>query len=405
MSLNVAEPLLAMRGICKSFGGTPVLHGVDLDLHAGEVLALLGENGAGKSTLIKILNGDYFRDAGEIFLDGAKLELHSPHDARQAGIQVIYQELNGVAELSVGENVMLGHLPRRRGLLGCGLVDWAAVNHRVAAILATLDFHIAPATPMHRLGVGERQLVEIAKALSMQARVLVMDEPTAALTPREVRVLLTTIRRLRESGVGIIYISHRLEEVEQAAQRVMVLRDGRVSGVVSATDLDRRSIVRMMVGRELPPAAHATVASAGEPAIRLHGLTRSNTFSDVSFTVAAGEIVGLFGLLGAGQLELSRALFGIDPATSGDIEIGKIRFRPRSPRQARLHGLGLVPEDRKAEGFVPGLSVAENLMLGNSRDISTAGVLRDPAGAIAPSTGSIAFRFGASAARAPIWRR
>ncbi|MEO6435693.1 MAG: ATP-binding cassette domain-containing protein, partial [Tepidisphaeraceae bacterium] len=246
-------PLLEMRQIRKSFSGSEVLHGVDLTLHGGEVLALLGENGAGKSTLTKILNGDYAKDAGQIVLDGRPVELRSPRDAQRAGIRVIYQELNDAPDLSAAENVLLGQLPRRARMFpGSLMVDWSKVHDRAATVLAGLNADFPPDRSMRRLSVGQRQIVEIAKALSgsTRARILVMDEPTAALTPREVDVLFHTVASLRRQGVGIIYISHRLDEVQRVAQRVMVLRDGNVAGVVGAADVSRREIVSMMVGRD-----------------------------------------------------------------------------------------------------------------------------------------------------------
>jgi ribose transport system ATP-binding protein len=253
-----------MRSIRKSFAGIEVLHGVDLTLHSGEVLALLGENGAGKSTLVKILNGDYTKDSGQIVLDGEVMDFSSPRDAQHAGIRVIYQELNDAADLSVTENVLLGQLPRKGNAFPFStMIDWNAARDRANAVLGSLKADFSTDWPMRRLSVGQRQIVEIAKALSAttKARVLVMDEPTAALTPREVEVLFKTIESLRAHGVGIIYISHRLDEVRQVAQRVMVLRDGNVAGAVGA-QTPRRDIVQMMVGREIESRALEGEATA-----------------------------------------------------------------------------------------------------------------------------------------------
>ncbi len=377
-------PLLEMRQIRKSFSGTEVLHGVDLALNAGEVLALLGENGAGKSTLMKILNGDYSKDAGQVLLDGQAVEFRSPRDAQRAGIQVIYQELNDAPDLSAAENVLLGHLPRRsRNFPGSLLVDWNEAQRRAGAVLSSLNADFAPDRPMRGLTVGQRQVVEIAKALSapIRARVLVLDEPTAALTPREVDVLFETIGSLRREGVGLIYISHRLDEVQRVAQRVMVLRDGIVAGVVGANEVGRRDIVRMMVGREVDQVAKESAPVAAEQssnqpaALEVCGLNRDGAFHDISFRVTAGEIVGLFGLLGAGHLEVTRTLFGITPADSGHIRIRDHTVSIRSPHEAKRVGVGLVSEDRKSEGIVPAMSVADNLMLANWPAVSRKGLV------------------------------
>jgi ribose transport system ATP-binding protein len=375
--------LLEMRGIRKSFAGTEVLHGVDLTLHAGEVLALLGENGAGKSTLMKILNGDYSKDAGQIVLDGRPMEFRTPRDAQRAGIRVIYQELNDAPDLSAAENVLLGHLPRKsKTFPGTVMVDWAEARQRAAKVLSSLNADFPPERPMRRLSVGQRQVVEIAKALSatIAARILVMDEPTAALTPREVDVLFDTIASLRRQGVGIIYISHRLDEVRRIAQRVMVLRDGNVAGVVSASDVGRREIVRMMVGRDVEHGgAHRTASEKAAPvvpaALVVEHLSRNRAFEDVNFEVRPGEAVGLFGLLGAGHLEVTRALFGANPADSGTITVDGAVVSIRSPRQAKRCGIGLVAEDRKVDALVPAMSVADNLMLAHWPGVATGGVV------------------------------
>ena len=377
--------LLEMRGIRKSFTGVEVLHGVDLRLASGEVLALLGENGAGKSTLIKILNGDYSKDAGGILLLGQPVEFRSPRDAQRAGIRVIYQELNDAPDLSAAENVLLGHLPRKAGMF----VDWPAARRHAHEVLSALNADFSPDWPMRRLSVGQRQVVEIAKALSdaggTRARVLVMDEPTAALTNREVDVLFATIASLRQQGVGIIYISHRLEEVRRIAQRVMVLRDGNVAGVAFAEQVSRQEIVRMMVGRDV---AHASAraaplsttppplaAASAPPALAVSHLSRARAFDDVTFHVNPGETVGMFGLLGAGHLDLNRALFGANPADSGRIDIHGTPVSIRSPRDAKRHGIGLVAEDRKVDAIVPAMSVADNLTLAHWSAVASNGVV------------------------------
>jgi ABC-type sugar transport system ATPase subunit len=374
------RPLLEMRGIRKSFSGTEVLRGVDLTVDRGQVVALLGENGAGKSTLIKILNGDYARDAGEIHLDGKRVELRTPRDAHRAGIQVIYQELNDVPDVSVAENVLLGRLPRRPGVLR-PLVDWPQTYQLADQVLSQLDARVSPRRPMRTLRVGQRQLVEIAKALSSRARVLVLDEPTAALTPPEVERLFATIASLRQQGVGIIYISHRLDEVERIAQRIVVLRDGAVAGTANAAEVGRRDIVRMMVGHEVADSAASSAnrnppSRHDNPPLEVVDLSRTGEFREVSFALHAGETLGLFGLLGAGHMEVARAIFGAAPATSGQVRLGGRTVSVRSPRQARRQGIGFVPEDRKLDGLVLGMNVADNLAMAHWEGVSTAGVLR-----------------------------
>jgi len=367
---------LQMRDIRKSFSGVEVLHGVDFRVEAGEVVALMGENGAGKSTLMKILGGDYARDGGDILLSGDPVEFRSPRDAAKAGVRVIYQELNSAPELSVAENVLMGHLPRRQGTLGMLSIDWRSAWNQTEQILASLGTDMDPRTLVGRLSVGEQQLVEIAKALSTPgARILVLDEPTAALTSREVARLFQTIASLRASGVGIIYISHRLDEVERIADRVTVLRDGVVAGDAPMTALSRREIVRLMVGRDVETLYPTRVGELGEPILRVVGLGRGRAFEDVSFEVRAGEILGLYGLMGAGQSEVARAMFGSPPAVSGDIQVMGRAVKAASPAAAKGAGIGFVSEDRKVEGLVLGLSVADNLTLGNWNSISRMGVI------------------------------
>ena len=360
-----------MRGIRKSFSGVEVLHGVDLTLHSGEVLALMGENGAGKSTLMKILNGDYIRDDGEILIDGNVANFASPRDAEVAGVQMIHQELAYAPDLSVAENVLMGHLPRRGGFM----VDWPAAHAATSQVLARLKADFSSRDIIGKLSVGQQQLVEIAKALSREARILVMDEPTAALTSREVSLLFETIAGLRAQGVGIVYISHRLDEVEEIADRVAVLRDGVAVGEQKMSEVSRAQIVHMMVGREVETHASAREINERETVLQVTNLTRPRHFEDVSFGVRAGEIVGLYGLLGAGQSEVLRSLFGSPPAASGEIAVLGNRVFIGSPPDAIGAGIGLVSEDRKREGLILGLSVADNLTLGNWDVVAKNGVL------------------------------
>jgi ABC-type sugar transport system ATPase subunit len=371
-----SSPLLQMRGIRKSFAGVPVLRGVDLTLHSGETLALLGGNGAGKSTLIKILNGDYTRDAGEILIDGVSTNFRSPADAEAAGIQVIYQELNYAPDLTVGENVMMGHLPARRGPLGRFSVNWSAVHQRSAELLLALEADVQTHSFMRDLSVGQQQIVEIAKALSREARILVMDEPTAALTPREVRLLFGVIERLRERGVGVVFISHRLDEVEEIAQRVMVLRDGCVAGEERISELCRADIIRMMIGRDLESTCLDRDEGHGETVLELRGLARRSAFEGVSLSVAAGEVVGLFGLLGAGHEEVLRAVFGAEAATAGEVVVNGRAERISCPRDAKRAGIGFVPQDRKTDGLIHAMPVRDNITIANWSAVAPGGVFR-----------------------------
>ncbi|RYG75467.1 sugar ABC transporter ATP-binding protein, partial [bacterium] len=338
-AVATATPLLEMRGIVKRFGRVEVLHGVDLTLYPGEVHALLGENGAGKSTLMKILSGDYIADGGTVSVDGKPIVVRSPREAEAAGIRIIHQELAYAPELSVAENVLLGHLPRRGGPLGW-VVDWPAAFKRSTEILATLKADIDPHAKMSTLGVGKKQLVEIAKALNGDVRVLVMDEPTAALTSREVSLLFETITLLRERGVAIVYISHRLDEVEEIAQRLTVLRDGNLAGVISTTKIARTDIVRLMVGRPMEELYPEREGQPGEPVLEVKRLSRTRAFENVDFTIRKGEIVGLYGLLGAGQAEVAKALFGSPAAESGEIHISGQQVRITDPRNAKSSGIG-----------------------------------------------------------------
>lgn len=372
-------PLLQMAGIEKSFFGVKVLKDVDFDLAPGEVHALLGENGAGKSTLIKILNGDYTRDAGHIRIDGQNVEIDSPKSAEALGIRMIYQELHYAPELSVAENLLLGHLPARRGILGNYLVNWPRAYEMAREALNVLDLDLDPRTPMYRLSAVEREIVEIGKALSAKARILVMDEPTAALTPQDVAHLFEFVNTLRNQGVSIIYISHRLDEIYEIAQRATVLRDGVKVGTRAVAELPKQELVRMMVGRDIGEGwarERAPAQPAARPLLQIEQLTQRDRFQDVSLTVHAGEILGIFGLLGAGHTHLTRAIFGAERTDSGVIRVDGQAVTVHSPRDARRNGIGLVPLDRKVQGLVLDRSVKENVTLSNWETLSRSGFFR-----------------------------
>lgn len=349
-----------MRDIGKSFPGVRALSDVSLTLHAGEVLALVGENGAGKSTLMKILAGAQTADEGEIVVDGHAVRNESPHAAEAVGIGMIYQEFNLVPHLTAVENIVLGNEPTRGGLL-----DPAAARVRASRVLDDLGIEIPLDVPTARLSVGQQQIIEIAKVLSKHARIIVMDEPSAALTDREVDRLFAIIAKLKAGGVGVIYISHRMEELPRIADRITVMRDGRAIETRAAIDFPPGDIVRAMVGRTVD--AHYPVAppvATGAPIVLdVRGLTRSGVIDDVSFNVRAGEIVGLAGLVGAGRTEILRAIAAADIVQSGSIAIDGKPQRLRTPGEGIAAGIAFITEDRKGQGLVLGMTVRENISL------------------------------------------
>jgi ABC-type sugar transport system ATPase subunit len=375
---NGAMPVLEMKHIHKSFFGVKVLDDVSLTAYAGEVLALLGENGAGKSTLIKILNGDYQMDAGEIYIDGQQMHFDEPRDAEGQGIRMIYQELHYAPDLSVAENLLLGNLPVRNGVLGRFVVDWRRVGRIAAERLRLLDLDIDPGRKMRDLPIVERQIVEIVKALSANARIIVMDEPTAALTPHEVNTLFDIIRDLRARGVAIVYISHRLDEIFRVAQRVMVLRDGKHVGTKPIEEVTMSSVVEMMVGREIEERQRIAPESGtiAQTVLEVRQLAHYGIFEDVSFEVRAGEILGIFGLIGSGQIPLTRSIFGAEPCDEGEILIDGVPVSIRSPQDARRAGIGFVPIDRKVRALIMGQSVRKNITLSNWHRLATLGIFR-----------------------------
>jgi ribose transport system ATP-binding protein len=350
---------LRMQGIRKAFPGVIALDGVDLDVTEGEVHVLLGENGAGKSTLMKILSGAHQRDAGTIWVNEREVRIATPRDARDAGIAIIYQELTLVPQLAAAENIFLGREPTR----GLGLVNRALMRSRARVLLEMLGATFDIATPVGQLSIAERQLVEIAKALSLDARVLVMDEPTSALTERETHALFTVIRRLTEQRVAIVYISHRMDEIFAIGDRVTVLRDGRHIATRDVRSADRRELVRLMADREVDEQVPKSEVPRGTELLRVHGLSRSGVLHDISLTVHAGEIVGVAGLLGAGRTEIARAIFGLDRTDEGEVYVRGTRRRIRSPRDAIKARIGFVTEDRKGQGLVLGRSVRDNIAL------------------------------------------
>ena len=381
-------PLLQMRGITKSFFGVPVLDAVNLDVMAGEVHAVVGENGAGKSTLMKILVGAYQPDEGSILLDGEEVRFSHPRQAQERGVSIIYQEFNLLPERTVAQNIFLGREPARGPL-----VDNRAMEEATAKLLAELGVEgtILPDTPVRELPVAQQQTVEIAKALSFEARILVMDEPTAALSPHEVDALFERVRLLQERGLAVLYISHRMKEIFELSRRITVLKDGRKVDTVASDSVRPGELVRMMVGRELdhyfPP--RATAGEIGPVRLQVRG-GAIGKLHDINLEVRAGEIVGLAGLAGAGRTEVARAIFGVEPFTSGVVELNGKPIRIRSPRQAIRAGIGFLTEDRKLEGLVLPQSVRDNALLA-LRSLGRARVEERP-GRAAPSVLDLARR-------------
>ncbi|MBW4438904.1 MAG: sugar ABC transporter ATP-binding protein [Pleurocapsa minor GSE-CHR-MK-17-07R] len=357
----MSTPFFRVENISKSFPGVKALAGVSFDVAAGEVHALVGENGAGKSTLMKIMSGVYQPDEGQLLWEGQPIMLRTPHEAQARGIRIIYQEFNLLPDLTVAENILLNREPRNRW----GLIDWRAMNQQAAAILALLKTNISPTLPASELTVAQQQLVEIAKSLAEDARLIIMDEPTAALNALEVEHLFGVIERLKTAGAGIIFISHRLEEVLHISDRVTVLKDGCLVGTHPTSALTKPQIVTLMVGRDLKdifPAKHYPTHKT--PLLEVRQL-QSGVLHDISFQILPGEIVGFAGLEGQGQRELARSLFGLEPVRSGTIAVNGTAVRIQSPRQAIRAGIALVSDDRKRDGLALKLSVRENIALPN----------------------------------------
>ncbi|GIH02142.1 ribose import ATP-binding protein RbsA [Rhizocola hellebori] len=364
-------PLLTLDGLSKSFGAVAALQDVRLELFGGEAHALVGENGAGKSTLVKILAGVYPPDAGTITLDGQPLSLSGPADARSAGIAVIYQEPTLFPDLSVAENIFIGRQPLR----SLRRIDLAKMRARAAELFARLGVRLDPDRPARGLSIADQQLVEIAKAISLEARVLVMDEPTAALSGVEVERLFAVTRALRDAGAAVLFISHRFDEVFALCQRITVMRDGRrvSTGVTQSLTVD--AVVRQMVGREVSAMFDKQPAAIGEPRLEVRGLTRHGVFADIGFTVHSGEIVALAGLVGAGRSEVIRAIFGIDRRDAGEVLVDGAALPNADTAAAIKAGIALVPEDRRQQGLVMELSVERNATLPRRWALTRAGLL------------------------------
>jgi ribose transport system ATP-binding protein len=368
-----------MTGISKSFSGIRVLHGVDFDLRKGEVHALVGGNGAGKSTLMKILQGVYRPDEGQIAVDGNPVEIRSPHDARALGIGMIFQEFSLIPTLTVAQNIFLGHEPRGSG----GLIDDRAGARQARELFAQLEEDIDPNARMLDLGTGYWQLTEIAKALAQDARVLIMDEPTSSLTATEAHSLFALVQRLKERGISIIYISHRMDEIFRITDRITVLRDGRHIFTEDTAALTMNQVIDAIVGQSMEQAfewRERSVDRSVAPLLQVRNLSAGSRVQDISFDLYPGEILGLAGLMGSGRTELARAIFGIDRVDKGEILIRGQRVDIGNPEEAIIAGVSLVPEDRRTQGLVLDHSVKNNLLLPLLNRLDHAGIIDDRRG-------------------------
>ena len=364
------EYILKVEGISKGFPGVQALKDVRFNVRRGEIHALVGENGAGKSTLIKILCGVYTADEGWVLFNGEELACKNPLDAQNRGISVVHQELKLVETLSVMENIFLGR-PRRNRL---GLVDWKQMKKDAAALLESLNVQLDPEETVAHLSVAQKQIVEICKALSFKAELIIMDEPSATLTERELETLFDIMEKLRAKGMAIIYISHRMEEIFRLADTVTVLRDGCCIETLPVEKVTRELLIQLMVGRELGMEYPKEKAEIGECVLEVNGLSRGSVLHDVSFTLRRGEILGFAGLVGAGRTEVARAIMGADGAVRGEIKLFGKPFHVSSVSHAIKSGLGFVTEDRKKQGLVLDMTVAENLTLVNLAPVLRGGV-------------------------------
>lgn len=369
----MSETLLEMKGITKSYFGIKALTSVDLQIRKGEVHALMGENGAGKSTLMKVLTGLVKPDAGEIYFQGERVTISSPKAALDMGIAMIHQELNPIPEMTIAENLFLGRESRQPYL---PFINRKLIYKETEKLLKEYHLNLTPDRKVKELNVAQKQMLEIIKALSYNAKLIIMDEPTSALSDEEVQTLFAVIKRIRQEGVPVIYISHRMEEIFALTDRVTVLRDGTYIGTEPITSLTKESLITMMVGRPLTSIFPKTEAVIGKPVLEVKGLSRQGVFEEISFQVHQGEILGIAGLMGAGRSEVMRTLFGIDKPDAGEIWIDGAKAAIRHPMDAIGYGLAMVTEDRKEQGLVLNRSIRENISLANLHSITRSGFIR-----------------------------
>ena len=358
-----------MRGICKSFPGVKALDNVGFTVAEGEVRALVGENGAGKSTLMKILNGNYKKDAGEILIDGKAVDITDPQVADSLGITIIFQELNLVDELSITENIFAGRLSKKGRL-----INWKQLHAKAKALLERIGFEADPRKLVGKLTVAEKQMVEIAKALNRDARIILMDEPSATLTKKELDALFQIIRDLKSQGIAVIYISHRMEEIFEICESVTVMRDGQIIGTRQVAEVTSDELVEMMVGRELNAAYPKRNVKIGEEVLRVENLCRKDRKQDVSFSLHRGEVLGIAGLVGAGRTEIMRAVFGVDYINAMNVYVGGKKVRIKDPASAKKHGIAFLTEDRKVEGLTLDFTVRDNIVAANLHSITKGAV-------------------------------
>lgn len=363
--------LIELKDIHKSFYGVEVLHGVNFVLQSGSVHALMGENGAGKSTLMKVIAGVHTADSGKVFLDNKEVEISSPAKARELGIAMIHQELSSELEMSVAENIYLGREPGR-----FGMVDYRQLYHQTDELLKNLGIHLNPRTKMKRLRVADQQMVEIAKAISQNARVVIMDEPTSSITDKEVDNLFNMIRNLKSAGVGIIYISHKMDEIFQICDEMTILRDGTYIDTFKALEVNEDILIRSMVGRELGTQFPKKEVPIGETLLEVQHLTRAGEYEDISFKLHKGEILSFTGLVGAGRTELMHSIFGLTKPDSGKLILNEEEVEFKTPRDAIQHGIAYVTEDRKGEGLVLPMSVEKNITIASLQSFVKSGFLQ-----------------------------
>ncbi len=364
---------LVMHGIRKNFDGTQALKGVDFSARLGEVHAIVGENGAGKSTLMKIIAGALRRDSGEIFLNGSPVEINSPFSAHQLGIQAVYQEFSLVRHLSITENILLGQMPTHKQKW---LVDWKVAHQQAAQKLEEIGFSgLDVRMQVSHLSVSQQQMVEIAKAAVTKPRIWILDEPSAVLSQEELKRLFGLIQKLKQDSALILYISHRLEEVYQIADRITVLKDGELIGTVKPSEADQNQLIKMMVGRDLAELFPKRNSNPQDEALSIKDFSRIGSFKNISFTLRHGEIIGLFGLVGSGRTQVARCIFGADPTSAGELRLDGRPVKPHSPREAVNAGIAFLTEDRKRDGLVMSCSIRDNASLATLSQVSLLGIL------------------------------